>query len=170
MLKAICTFRICCILYAIPQILRVKLEVGLRIDSKIENRKDSSPAGHEADINIPVGVKISVSLQLAESAGYLKLVSNDIHAQPELNFNYYSTEFDLQRGREGLLKAISLGESGYFADILDDRLQPSDEQISTEDSLNDFGTAINQSIIFLFIGFYYNSSKLRKLLRKLNYY
>jgi choline dehydrogenase len=107
-------------------------------DSRIEHRKDSSSAGHEADINIPVGVKILVSLQLAESAGYMKLVSNDIHVQPELNFNYYSTEFDLQRGREGLLKAISLGDSGHFADIMNERLQPSDEQISTEDSLNDW--------------------------------
>ena len=107
-------------------------------DSRIEHRKDSAPAGHEADINTPVGVKISVSLQLAESAGYMRLVSNDIHEQPELNFNYYSTEFDLKRGREGLLKAISLGESRYFANILDKRLQPSDDHIANEDSLNDW--------------------------------
>ena len=107
-------------------------------DSRIEHRKDSAPAGHEADINTPVGVKISVSLQLAESAGYMRLVSNDIHEQPELNFNYYSTEFDLKRGREGLLKAISLGESRYFANILDKRLQPSDDHIADEDSLNDW--------------------------------
>ena len=106
-------------------------------DSRIEHRKDSAPAGHEADINTPVGVKISVSLQLAESAGYMRLVSNDIHEQPELNFNYYSTEFDLKRGREGLLKAISLGESRYFANILDKRLQPSDDHIANEYSLND---------------------------------
>ena len=107
-------------------------------DSRIELRKDSAPAGHEADINTPVGVKIPVSLQLAESAGYMRLVSNDIHEQPELNFNYYSTEFDLKRGREGLLKAISLGESRYFANILDKRLQPSDDHIANEDSLNDW--------------------------------
>mgnify|MGYP001223100574 FL=1 len=107
-------------------------------DSRIEHRKDSTPAGHEADINTPVGVKISVSLQLAESAGHMRLVSNDIHEQPELNFNYYSTEFDLKRGREGLLKAISLGESRYFANILDKRLQPSDDHIANEDSLNDW--------------------------------
>ena len=107
-------------------------------DSRIEHRKDSASAGHEADINTPVGVKISVSLQLAESAGYMRLVSNDIHEQPELNFNYYSTEFDLKRGREGLLKAISLGESRYFANILDKRLQPSDDHIANEDSLNDW--------------------------------
>ncbi len=107
-------------------------------DSRIEHRKDSAPAGHEADINTPVGVKISVSLQLAGSAGYMRLLSNDIHEQPELNFNYYSTEFDLKRGREGLLKAISLGESRYFANILDKRLQPSDDHIANEDSLNDW--------------------------------
>ena len=122
--------------------LRIDLKLAFNsfaiADSRIEHRKDSAPAGHEADINTPVGVKISVSLQLAESAGYMRLVSNDIHEQPELNFNYYSTEFDLKRGREGLLKAISLGESRYFANILDKRLQPSDDHIANEDSLNDW--------------------------------
>jgi len=107
-------------------------------DSRIEDRKGASPAGHEADINTPVGVKISVSLQLAESAGYMRLVSNDIHEQPELNFNYYSTEFDLMRGREGLSKAILLGESAHFSNILNERLQPSDDQIANEESFNDW--------------------------------
>ena len=37
-----------------------------------------------------------------------------------------------------MLKAISLGESRYFANILDKRLQPSDDHIANEDSLNDW--------------------------------
>ena len=70
-----------------------------------------SADGHDADINKPVGVRLGVSLQLAESAGTLRLVSKDVGVQPELNYNYYSTDFDLMRGREGIRKGVALGES-----------------------------------------------------------
>ena len=107
-------------------------------DSRVEDRLNESPQSHHADINTPIGIKISVSLQLAESVGQLRLVSSDINLQPELNFNYYSTEFDLQRGREGMRKAIHLGESGHFSSIVNQRLQPNDIDLSNDEELDDW--------------------------------
>ena len=97
-----------------------------------------SADGHDADINKPVGVRLSVSLQLAESAGTLRLISKDIGVQPELNYNYYSTDFDLMRGREGIHKGIELGESEHFSEIIDARLHPSEDDLSSDEKLNNW--------------------------------
>ena len=107
-------------------------------DSRVEDRLSESTQSHNADINTPIGVKISVSLQLAESVGHLRLVSSDVNEQPELNFNYYSTEFDLERGREGMRKAINLGESKHFSNIISQRLQPTDVDLSNDHELDDW--------------------------------
>jgi choline dehydrogenase len=95
-----------------------------------------SSEGHDGDVNIPVGVRILVSLQLATSSGQLLLDSNDINVQPILNYNYYSTDFDLKRGREGVLKAIEIADSFHFKDIIKSRISPSDFDIESESNLN----------------------------------
>ena len=97
-----------------------------------------SADGHDADINKPVGVRLGVSLQLAESAGTLRLVSKDVGVQPELNYNYYSTDFDLMRGREGIRKGIQLGESEHFSEIIDSRLHPTADDLSSDEKLNNW--------------------------------
>ena len=97
-----------------------------------------SADGHDADINKPVGVRLGVSLQLAESAGTLRLVSKDVGVQPELNYNYYSTDFDLMRGREGIRKGVALGESEHFSEIINDRLHPTDDDLSSDEKLNNW--------------------------------
>ena len=107
-------------------------------DSRVEDRLSESTQSHYADINTPIGVKISVSLQLAESVGHLRLLSPDVNKQPELNFNYYNTEFDLERGREGMRKAINLGESKHFSNIISRRLQPTDVELSNDHELDDW--------------------------------
>ena len=66
------------------------------------------------------------------------MVSSDVNEQPELNFNYYSTEFDLERGREGMRKAINLGESKHFSNIISQRLQPTDVDLSNDHELDDW--------------------------------
>jgi len=107
-------------------------------DNRVEDRLSESPQSHHADINTPIGVKISVSLQLAESVGQLRLISSDVNEQPELNFNYYSTDFDLERGREGMRKAVDLGESKHFSNIINQRLQPTDIDLSNDHELDDW--------------------------------
>jgi len=97
-----------------------------------------SAEGHDANINKPVGVRLAVSLQLAESSGALRLVSKDIGVQPELNYNYYSTDFDLMRGREGIRRGIALGESEHFSEIIDTRLHPSKSDLSSDERLNNW--------------------------------
>ena len=84
----------------------------------------------------PLGIRIIVGLWLAESKGELSLTSNDPKVQPFLNFNYLNTEFDKKRMREAIHKAIELGNHASFKDIIEKRVDPTDEDLESDIDLN----------------------------------
>ena len=86
----------------------------------------------------PIGVRMSVILDLAVSSGELKLTSNDVNVQPELNYNYFAEEFDRQRSREGMRLALELAEHEDFKDVLDERIEPLDSDIESDDALDNW--------------------------------
>lgn len=94
--------------------------------------------GHEGDVNRSVGVRMVIQLSLARSAGQLTLASSDINVQPDLDFNYYDDPFDRMRGREAVRKVIEIGGSKAFSDIIHERVNPTDSDISTEEKLDEW--------------------------------
>ena len=86
----------------------------------------------------PVGVRMVVVLDLAVGSGELRLASRDTAEQPVLNYNYFAEEFDRQRSREGIRLALRLAEHPEFAAILDERIDPLDADLESDDALDEW--------------------------------
>jgi choline dehydrogenase len=86
----------------------------------------------------PIGVRMSVVLDLAVGHGELKLTSKDPTMQPFLNYNYFAEEFDRMRSREGVRKCLELAEHAAFKDMLEERIEPLDSQLEPDEALDDW--------------------------------
>ena len=84
----------------------------------------------------PIGVRMSIVLDLAVGSGELKLTSKDVGVQPHLNYNYFAEEFDRQRAREGVRLALKLAEHPDFGDVLEERIEPLDSDLESDDALD----------------------------------
>ena len=80
----------------------------------------------------------SVALQNAVSAGELRLASTDPHQQPALNYDYLSDPYDRQRMRAALRTALRVAEHGEFANIIAQRLNPTDQDLASDDALDNW--------------------------------
>lgn len=79
---------------------------------------------------------IRPTLNLAESAGELRLTSADPTAKPKLNYRYFSTPFDREREREGVRIALTLVQHHDFEGILDSPIKPLDEHCTSDAALD----------------------------------
>jgi len=86
----------------------------------------------------PLGVRMLGVLDLAMSAGELKLASTDPHEQPLLDYRYLQDPFDRQRMREMVRTCVSLGEGDTFKEFVDYRIEPTDEELASDDALDVF--------------------------------
>ena len=83
----------------------------------------------------PIGIRNIIGLELAEGAGEIKLNSADAHDQPILDYNYFQEEFDRSRVRDGIRMCIKLGEHEAWKDIIEERIEPPDEALETDEAL-----------------------------------
>ena len=90
------------------------------------------------DRMVPLGVRMSIILDLALGSGELRLNSTDPNDQPLLNYNYLQEPFDRQRLREGVRIALELAEHESFKDILAERIEPTDADLESDDTLDDW--------------------------------
>ncbi len=132
-----------------PDLQAPVIQVGLRYTvegSDLRNDMQLSPmlmtSEHrpaqvvvEDDVNY---IGMSASLQLALGQGELTLQSTDPHVQPRLNYNYYQEEEDLRRMREAIRLGVRLAEHPDFAGMLLERLMPTDEELESDEALNDW--------------------------------
>ena len=81
---------------------------------------------------------MSVGIYLAVGAGEMKLASTDPAVQPVLDYNFLQDPFDRQRMRDGVRLSIKLFESEHFKDIADERVQPKDADLASDDALDDW--------------------------------
>jgi len=132
-----------------PDVQAPAIQVGLRYTvegSSLRNDMQLSPMLMTSE-HRPAQVEIdddsnyiglSASLQLALGKGELKLQSTDPHIQPTLNYNYYQEEEDLRRMREAVRLAVRMGDDPAFSHILLDRVIPTDNDLISDESLNDW--------------------------------
>ncbi len=86
----------------------------------------------------PLGIRMLGLLDLAMSAGELRLTSTDPNEQPSLEYRYLRDPFDRKRMRELVRTCVSLGEDGAFKGIVEHRIEPTDEEMASDDALDAF--------------------------------
>ncbi|MFN8521586.1 MAG: GMC family oxidoreductase N-terminal domain-containing protein [Chloroflexota bacterium] len=88
--------------------------------------------------NTPLGVRMLGVLNLAEGAGEIRLQSRDPGVQPLLDYRYLESEFDRRRLRETVRLAVKLGQHKDFEPILADRIEPTDDELASDDALDQY--------------------------------
>jgi choline dehydrogenase len=86
----------------------------------------------------PLGIRMLGVLDLAMSAGELRLQSPDPHVQPFLDYRYLEDEFDRRRMREMVRLAVQLAEHEEFKQIIAERMEPTDAELASDEALNEY--------------------------------
>jgi choline dehydrogenase len=84
----------------------------------------------------PLGVRMVAILDLAVGSGELRLTSKDPNVQPFLDYRYLQDPFDRRRMREMVRLCVRLSEHKGFRDILDQRLEPTDADLESDEALD----------------------------------
>jgi len=79
---------------------------------------------------------MSAGLYLAKAAGELRIVSNDSHQQPELDYHLLDHPYDLERMRAGVRMQIELGKHPAYKGILKELKDPLPADLESDESLN----------------------------------
>jgi len=82
------------------------------------------------------GVRFNCVLEFADGSGEVRLFANDPTVQPLLNYRYLELERDLERLRESVRITVRLLEHEAFGPIVAERLQPKDQDLATDESLD----------------------------------
>jgi predicted dehydrogenase (TIGR03970 family) len=86
----------------------------------------------------PLGVRMLAVLDLAVGSGELRLQSTDPAVQPFIDYRYLEEEFDRRRLREIVRTAVKLAEHPAFKDIIEERTEPTDAELASDDALDTF--------------------------------
>ena len=85
------------------------------------------------------GFGVLAILNLAVGSGEMRLVSPDPNVQPFLDYNYLQDEFDRRRLREAVSAlCVRLGQHESFKDIIEERIEPTDAELESDEALNEF--------------------------------
>ena len=106
-----------------------------RNDMQIMASNFSSPIG-AADPFSTEGVRFTCILEFADGAGEVRLSANDPNVQPDLNYRYLELPRDRERLREAVRICVGLLEHTAFNDIVAERLEPSDEELASDEALD----------------------------------
>ena len=106
-----------------------------RNDMQIMASSFSSPIGGADPFN-PEGVRFNCILELADGAGEVRLSANDPSVQPSLNYRYLEEPRDVERLRESVRITVRLLEHHLFGPIVARRLQPTDEDLASDEALD----------------------------------
>src|SRR5207245_9939536 len=118
-----------------PDVQAPSIQVGLRYTvegSSLQNDMQISPTlltSEHRPLNVSISdddnyLGISCSLQLALSAGELRLTSPDPHVHPFLDYRHLTDPFDTERLRQAIRLALRLAAHPALQAVLRDRLSP----------------------------------------------
>ena len=109
----------------------------LRNDMKISMQSFATErVNRGGDRMVPVGIRMTAGIQLAEGAGELRLQSTDPYQQPFLDYNYLKEESDRVRLRDSVKLCLQLAEHPDFRAIIQERTEPSAESAASDDALD----------------------------------
>src|SRR5262249_43528157 len=81
-------------------------------------------------------IRFSCALELPAGAGELRLASADPHAQPHFDYRYLEDPWDRQRLREAVRLCLQLAKQKTYADIIAERLAPTDQELASDEALD----------------------------------
>ena len=106
----------------------------LRNDMVLFPTTFSTPMG---DITGPgEDFRMSILLNLAKGSGQVSLASSDPHDQPLLEYRFLEEQADVERLRDGVRLVVRLSESEPYRGIKKERLDPTDEDLSSDEALD----------------------------------
>jgi choline dehydrogenase len=130
-----------------PDVQAPSIQVGLRYTvegSYLQNDMQISPllmTSEHRPLHVPIGdddnyLGLSCSLQLALSAGELRLASPDPHVHPILNYNSLSHPFDVERMRKAIRLILKLAADPVWEPLLRERVTPTDADLASDAALD----------------------------------
>ena len=84
----------------------------------------------------PVGVRMLAVVNLAVTAGEIRLTSTDASVQPILDFRFLDSASDRRRLREAVRLCLELTEHRELDRIIDGRIGPSDADLASDETLD----------------------------------
>jgi choline dehydrogenase-like flavoprotein len=75
-------------------------------------------------------------LEFADGAREGNLSANDPNVPPALNYRYLELDRDVERLKEAVRSTVKLWEDEAFGPIVAERLQPTDDDLSTDENLD----------------------------------
>lgn len=109
----------------------------LRNDMKISMQSFATERiNRGGDRMVPMGIRMTAGIQLAAGSGELTLTSTDPNVQPFLDYRYLQDPVDLQRLRDSVRLCVKLGEGKEFENIIQERIDPSDEALASDEALD----------------------------------
>jgi choline dehydrogenase len=82
------------------------------------------------------GLLMVVCLDLATSAGTIRLRNADPHVQPMIDYDYLRNEFDRSRMREGVKICLELAEHESWKSLVTERVVPDDSDLESDGALD----------------------------------
>jgi choline dehydrogenase len=115
-------------------------DMVLRSTPVVDERQEHVPGVRTkyltGDVPPERAARISCTLGLPDGSGYVRLASADPGAQPSFNYCYLQHPNDIRRVREGVRMAVRLLESDAYKDVVDYRIQPTNDILANDDALD----------------------------------
>jgi predicted dehydrogenase (TIGR03970 family) len=115
-------------------------DMVLRTSTMVDERQERVPGVRTkylcGDVPPERAARIHCTLGLPDGSGYVSLASADPSVQPKFNYRYLQHPNDRRRVREGLRLAKRLLESEMYKDVVDYRIQPTDDILANDDALD----------------------------------
>ena len=90
------------------------------------------------NLMVPVGIRMTTGILHAAGSGELTLTSTDPTVQPFLDYRFLEDPVDRQRLRDSVRLCVSLGEDKAFDNIIQGRIDPSDEVLSSDEAMDEW--------------------------------
>ena len=115
-------------------------DMVLRTNPVVDEREERVPGVRTkyltGDVPPEQMARISCTLGLPDGSGHVRLASADPGVQPSFNYRYLQNPNDIRRVRDGVRMAVELLESDAYKDVVDYRIQPTDDILADDDALD----------------------------------
>ncbi len=113
----------------------LSISMGAFVTRRIEPSEYLASQGGGDDLS-DRRVEMMAALLLPVSSGELKLKSTDPNVQPYIDYNYLAAPFDRERLREAVRLCLKLAEYSQLADVIGERIEPSDADLESDKALD----------------------------------
>ena len=114
-------------------------QVGLRFTANGYNERNDiqvQPTTSYPESPTAPNIRVGCRLEYPYSEGLLTLTSADVDVQPHLDFQFLTDPRDVDRFRDAVRRTVAVFEHPAFADLLAERLSPTDADLASDDSLD----------------------------------